>query len=85
MPLHRRWSLLLVVIVSSLTLPGIGPAGLSAAYAQSAERAQPPPNPTQPAPRHRVFRIQVVDKATGRGVPSGRAQDGQPDPLRHRQ
>jgi hypothetical protein len=69
MPLHCRWPLLLAGIVATLARLGIGPAVPSVAFAQVAERAQPPPAPTQPAPRDRVFRIQVVDKETGRGVP----------------
>ncbi|MGP0065286.1 MAG: hypothetical protein ACLQGP_17000 [Isosphaeraceae bacterium] len=69
MPIHCRWSLTFVGIAWTFTQPGIVPDGVRAASAQTAERGQPSPGPTSPAPRPRVFRIQVVDKATGRGVP----------------
>jgi len=68
MPFLSRWTLILGIL-ACLGFFGISPAGTSASYGQGVERGQPPPDPAQPGHRHRVFRIQVVDKATGRGVP----------------
>jgi hypothetical protein len=69
MPFHCRWCVMFVGIASTLALAVIGPAGPAAGFAQVAERAPMPPVTAQPIPRPRVFRVQVVDKLTGRGVP----------------
>ncbi len=61
MPVRCRWPVLLG-IVALVTLSGVGKAA-------PLDAPQQAPEHPQPAPRPRVFRIQVVDKETGRGVP----------------
>ena len=61
MPAGRAWPLIFGM-VANLAVAGQPPAGPSDERGRSPDRAQPPPRP-------RVFRIQVVDEETGRGVP----------------